>query len=79
VAEEDSEHMELYNQSAAIKAAVEHERKVAGHPASTHQADSRHHHDHHGNGHGEATHHDDAHRDHQGKTDRRPAIVPPAA
>lgn len=79
VAEEDSEHMELYNQSAAIKAAVEHERKVAGHPASSRQADSRHHHDHHGNGHGGATHHETALRDHQSNTDRRPGIVPPAA
>src|SRR5262249_19067256 len=41
VTEEDAEHMELYTQSETVRAAVQHERRVAGH----------HHHDHHANGH----------------------------
>jgi hypothetical protein len=78
VAEEDSEHMELYNQSAAIRAAVEHERRVAGHPANGHH----HHHDHDrgGNGHSEGAHQEPAHQDApQARGSRRPEVVPPAA
>jgi radical SAM superfamily enzyme YgiQ (UPF0313 family) len=51
VAEEDSEHMELYTQNEAARVAVERENRVAGrgngHPASG-QAGNGHHH---GNGH----------------------------
>ena len=73
VAEEDSEHMELYNQTEAARVAVERERRVAGHHANGH-----HRHDHSGNGHDDAAHRDTARPD-QGKSDRRPEIVPPAA
>ena len=62
VAEEDSDHMELYTQNDAARTAVERERRVAGHagngrPAkmsvpSEHRANG-----HHGNGH-DADHHD---------------------
>src|SRR5262245_47254612 len=63
VTEEDAEHMELYTQSETVRAAVQHERRVAGH----------HHHanGHAGNGHaangqngdglGDAGHHDHGH------------------
>jgi hypothetical protein len=76
VGEEDSEHMELYTQSESIRAAVQHERRVAGAPANGHQPKV-----HAGNGHkenglGEAGHHDAGHHDHP--HDRRPDIAPPA-
>ena len=71
VAEEDSEHMELYTQTEAARVAVERERRVAGHHANGHQH-------HGGNGHGEAAQ-PDARRDQGKSADRRPEIVPPAA
>ena len=37
VGEEDAEHMELYTQSETVRAAVQHERRVAGGPANGHQ------------------------------------------
>ena len=46
VGEEDAEHMELYNQSESIKAAVKHERRVAGQPVHAHSGNG-----HDGNGH----------------------------
>ena len=47
VGEEDAEHMELYNQSESIKAAIKHERRVAGqavhaHPGNGHDGNSDH-------------------------------------
>ena len=36
VAEEDAEHMELYTQSGASSAAVQHEHRVAGHKGNGH-------------------------------------------
>jgi hypothetical protein len=71
VAEEDSEHMELYTQTEAARVAVERERRVAGHHG--HQ-----HHDHGGNGHADSARHDAAPRD-QGKAKPRPEAAPPAA
>jgi hypothetical protein len=71
VAEEDSEHMELYTQTEAARVAVERERRVAGHHA--HQ-----HHDHGGNGHADSARDDAAPRD-QGKAQPRPEAAPPAA
>ena len=38
VAEEDAEHMDLYTQSEGVRAAVKHERRVAGHPTNGHPA-----------------------------------------
>jgi len=78
VGEEDAEHMELYNQSESIKAAVAHERRVAGHPGNGHQSLGEH-----GNGHrpaaktnghaeADAPHHHD-------KGEHRPGVFPPAA
>jgi radical SAM superfamily enzyme YgiQ (UPF0313 family) len=73
VAEEDSEHMELYTQTEAARVAVERERRVAGHhPAHQHQ-----HHDHRANGHGDAPHREDLAD--QGRSVPRPEIIPPAA
>jgi len=78
VGEEDAEHMELYNQSEAIKAAVAHERRVAGHPGNGHQAPSAQGNGHRpaakGNGHAEA---DAPH--HHDKSEHRPGVLPPAA
>jgi hypothetical protein len=71
VGEEDAEHMELYTQSAAIKAAVEHERRVAGHPTN-----GRREHAHKVDVNGDGAHHDHgayrdgAHHDHL--DERRP-------
>jgi hypothetical protein len=73
VAEEDSEHMELYTQTEAARVAVERERRVAGHHANGHQ-----HHDHGGNGHADAGHQTATRRD-QGKSGDRPEAAPPAA
>jgi hypothetical protein len=50
VAEEDSAHMELYNQTEAARVAVERERRVAGQPANGRHVEEHDHH--HGNGHG---------------------------
>jgi hypothetical protein len=78
VGEEDAEHMELYNQSEAIKAAVAHERRVAGHPGNSHHGNG-----HDGNsqrtavnggGHAEAEAHE-----HHDRGEHRPGILPPAA
>ena len=75
VTEEDAEHMELYTQSETVRAAVQHERRVAGHLHTNGHA---------GNGHAangqngnglddvNAAHHDHHH-------EPRPGIIPPAA
>jgi hypothetical protein len=80
VGEEDAEHMELYNQSAAIKAAVAHERRVAGHPGNGHPAND---HANDGNGHrpaaeGNGQAEAGAPR-HHNKGEHRPGVLPPAA
>jgi radical SAM superfamily enzyme YgiQ (UPF0313 family) len=82
VGEEDAEHMELYTQSESVRAAVQHERRVAGHPANGHAANGHAGNGHAGNGHkenglGDAAHHDAGHHDHP--HERRPDIAPPAA
>jgi radical SAM superfamily enzyme YgiQ (UPF0313 family) len=75
VGEEDTEHMELYNQSEAIKAAVKHERRVAGHPVHAHQGNGNGNgHAHDGNGHADAEH-----PDRHDRGERRPEAAPPAA
>jgi radical SAM superfamily enzyme YgiQ (UPF0313 family) len=65
VGEEDSEHMELYTQSESVRAAVQHERRVAGGPANGGRQPKVHA----GNGHkenglGDAARHDGAAHDH---------------
>ena len=87
VGEEDAEHMELYTQSETVRAAVQHERRVAGGPANGHQPKVHAGNGHAGNGHatnghkdnglGDATHHDAGHHDHA--HERCPDIAPPAA
>jgi radical SAM superfamily enzyme YgiQ (UPF0313 family) len=87
VGEEDAEHMELYTQSETVRAAVQHERRVAGGPANGHQPKVHAGNGHAGNGHagnghkdnglGDASHHDAGHHDHA--HERRPDIAPPAA
>ena len=86
VGEEDAEHMELYTQSETVRAAVQHERRVAGGPANGHQPKVQAGNGHAGNGHagnakdnglGDAAHHDAGHHDHA--HERRPDIAPPAA
>jgi len=78
VAEEDSEHMELYTQNAAARSAVERELRVAGHKTIGEAA-----HAHHENGHANgrrATNgngHDHAH-DHHEHGETQPAASPPA-
>ncbi|MGB6426780.1 MAG: radical SAM protein [Methyloceanibacter sp.] len=72
VGEEDAEHMELYNQSESIKAAVQHERRVAGHPGNGHG--NGHDHAHQGNGHAGT-----ARPERPARDDPRPTIIPPAA
>jgi len=79
VAEEDAEHMDLYTQSEVVRAAVKHERRVAGHPTNGHSANG-----HKGNGYHDAGHHhnghgDSAHHDHPDRNERCSEIVPPAA
>ena len=86
VGEEDAEHMELYTQSETVRAAVQHERRVAGGPANGHQPKVHAGNGHAGNGHatnghkdsglGDAAHHDAGHHDHA--HERRPDIAPPA-
>jgi radical SAM superfamily enzyme YgiQ (UPF0313 family) len=81
VGEEDAEHMELYTQSETVRAAVQHERRVAGGPANGHQRKVHAGNGHAGNGHkdnglGDAAHHDAGHHDHA--HERRPDIAPPA-
>jgi len=76
VAEEDSEHMDLYNQTDAVRVAVQHERRVAGHHGNGHAANG-----HNGNGlhaaeHPDAEHAAAGHHEHHGE---RLEIVPPAA
>ena len=82
VGEEDAEHMELYTQSETVRAAVQHERRVAGGPANGHQPKVHAGNGLAGNGHkdsglGDAAHHDAGHHDHA--HERRPDIAPPAA
>ena len=82
VGEEDFEHMELYTQSETVRAAVKHERRVAGGPANGHQPKVHAGNGHAANGHkdnglGDAAHHDAGHHDHA--HERRPDIAPPAA
>jgi hypothetical protein len=83
VTEEDAEHMELYTQSETVRAAVQHERRVAGHhhtnghAGNGHAANGQN-----GNGLGDAGHHDHAHHDaghHDHTHEPRPEIIPPAA
>jgi hypothetical protein len=78
VAEEDAEHMDLYTQSEGVRAAVKHERRVAGHATNGHPANG-HVHVHGDNGHAgngvDAGHH----HDHRERDERRVEIVPPAA
>jgi hypothetical protein len=69
VAEEDAEHMHLYTQTEAVRVAVQHERRVAGHPGNGHHV-----HVHQGNGCADAGHPER----HDGEG-RRPEITPPAA
>jgi radical SAM superfamily enzyme YgiQ (UPF0313 family) len=81
VGEEDAEHMELYTQSETVRAAVQHERRVAGGPAKGHQPKVHAGNGLAGNGHkdsglGDAAHHDAGHHDHA--HERRPDIAPPA-
>jgi radical SAM superfamily enzyme YgiQ (UPF0313 family) len=80
VGEEDSEHMELYTQSETVRAAVKHERRVAGGPANGHQPKVHAGNGNAANGHkqnglGEDAHHDAGHHAHE----RRSDIAPPAA
>ena len=82
VGEEDSEHMELYTQSETVRAAVQHERRVAGGPANGHQPKVHAGNGHAANGHkqnglGDAARHDAGHHDHA--HERRQDIAPPAA
>jgi hypothetical protein len=78
VTEEDAEHMELYTQSDTVRAAVQHERRVAGHhhtnghAGNGHAANGQN-----GNGLGDAGHHDHGH--HHDHPEPRPEIIPPAA
>jgi len=64
--------MELYTQSETVRAAVQHERRVAGHLHTSGHA---------GNGLSDAEthagHHDAGHHDHHHEP--RPGIIPPAA
>jgi hypothetical protein len=76
VAEEDSEHMEIYTQNEAARTAVERERRVAAKPGHTHPA-----HAHSGNGNGRnGNGHDDAQHDHHAheQEESRPEASPPA-
>jgi hypothetical protein len=72
VAEEDSEHMELYTQNEAARVAVERENRVAGrgngHAASDHVGNGHHH----GNGHDAHDHHDHHGHDHD---EPQPAVA----
>jgi radical SAM family protein len=65
VAEEDSEHMELYTQNEAARAAVEREHRVAGHHGAPHGGNGHQGNGHHGNGHAAGDHdlhtHDEPH------------------
>jgi radical SAM superfamily enzyme YgiQ (UPF0313 family) len=83
VTEEDAEHMELYTQSETVRAAVQHERRVAGHhhtnghAGNGHAANGQN-----GNGLSDAGHHDHGHHDaghHDHPHEPRPGIIPPAA
>jgi Radical SAM superfamily len=80
VTEEDAEHLELYTQSEAVRAAVQHERRVAGihakgHPSNGHAGNSHAGNGHVGNGLGGTDVHDGP-RDHP---EQPPGIIPPAA
>ena len=76
VAEEDSEHMEIYTQNEAARTAVERERRVAAKPG--HQP-----HAHAGKGNGQTANghegngHDDDHHAHEHE-EPRPEASPPA-
>jgi hypothetical protein len=77
VAEEDAEHMDLYTQSEGVRAAVKHERRVAGHSTNGHSANG------HVRLHGDNGHAgngvDAGHHDHHERDERRSEIAPPAA
>ena len=82
VTEEDAEHMELYTQSESVRAAVQHERRVAGHHANGHQGNGHAANGQKGNGLSDTGHHDAAHQDaghHDRAREPRPRINPPAA
>jgi len=80
VTDEDAEHMELYTQSEAVRAAVQHERRVAGihangHPSNGHAGNS-----HAGNGHaGNELGGTDVHDGPHDYPEQRQEIIPPAA
>ena len=74
VAEEDSEHMELYTQNEAARTAVERERRVAAKPGHGHAVHAANGNGRNGNGHGDA-HHDHHAHEHE---DPRPEVSPPA-
>jgi tRNA A37 methylthiotransferase MiaB len=78
VTEEDADHMELYTQSEAVRAAVQHERRVAGHHTKGHPANGHAVNSHAGNGHaGNGPGGTDGRRhDH---SEQRPEIIPPVA
>ncbi|HSA66427.1 MAG TPA: radical SAM protein, partial [Methyloceanibacter sp.] len=78
VTEEDAEHMELYTQSETVRAAVQHERRVAGHHHTNgHAGNGNAANGQNGNGLSDAGHHDYGHHDHT--REARPGITPPAA
>jgi len=73
VAEEDSEHMEIYTQNEAARTAVERERRVAAKPGTGHAVHAGN-----GNGHAGNGHHDhDDHHAHEHE-EPRPEASPPA-
>jgi hypothetical protein len=73
VAEEDSEHMEIYTQNEAARTAVERERRVAAKPGNGHAVHAGN-----GNGHAGNGHHDhDDHHAHEHE-EPRPEASPPA-
>ncbi len=79
VAEEDSEHMELYTQNEAARIAVERERRVAAKPGHQPHAHAGNDNRQTANGH-EGNGHDDAHHDHHAHEheEPRPEASPPA-
>jgi radical SAM family protein len=78
VTEEDADHMELYTQSEAVRAAVQHERRVAGHHANGHTATSHAENGHAGNGHAGNGLGGTGGRRHD-HSEQRPEIITPAA
>jgi hypothetical protein len=79
VAEEDSEHMEIYTQNEAARTAVQRERRVAAKPGHQPHAHAGNDNRQTANGH-EGNGHDDAHHDHHAHEheEPRPEASPPA-